>query len=118
MSKENIRPQGAEGISHPCTLAQPPHKSESGNSSSSCPPAFAHLADLLQRVSTDLYQARALFVAIEDRVKDEDGSALGMHIEALGQIGSDISERNGEDLSNTICTLRGYLVAQAHRGAA
>lgn len=118
MSMENIRPQGAEGISHPCTLAQAPIRPESGNSSSSCPPALTHLADLLQRISTDLYQARALFVAIEDRAKDEDGSVLGMHIEALGQIGSDISERNGEDLSNTICTLRGYLVAQDQRGAA
>lgn len=34
MSKKSIRPQGAEGISHACTLAQPPHVPVSGNSSS------------------------------------------------------------------------------------
>jgi len=59
-----------------------------------------------------------LFVAIEDRAKDEDGSALGVHLEALGQIGSDISERNAEALSNSICAIRGYLVEQAKGGAA
>lgn len=37
MSKQAIRPQGAEGISHACTLAQPPHVPESGNSSSTAP---------------------------------------------------------------------------------
>ncbi|WP_131224902.1 hypothetical protein [Achromobacter marplatensis] len=118
MSKENIRPQGAEGISHACTLAQAPTQPESGNSSSTHPLALARMVDLLQRISTDLDQVRALFVSIEDRAKDEEGSALGMHLEALSQIGSDISERNAEGLSNTICAIRGYLVEQAQGGAA
>lgn len=40
MSKQNIRPQGAEGIFHPCNLAQAPITMISGDSSSAVVDGF------------------------------------------------------------------------------
>ncbi|WP_312993226.1 hypothetical protein [Achromobacter animicus] len=64
------------------------------------------ILDLLQKVSTDLDQMGALFVAIHDRAADESGTGLALHFETLARIGVDIAERNGDLMCDTICLLR------------
>ena len=74
------------------------------------------VADLLRRLTDDINQMRALFLAIEDRAIDEHGSALGIQFETLARIGSDIAERNAAITCDTMCALRDVSGAEPSNG--
>ena len=76
------------------------------------------VADLLRRLTDDINQMRALFLAIEDRAIDEHGSALGIQFETLARIGSDIAERNAAITCDTMCALRDVSGAEPSNGVA
>lgn len=87
------------------------------------PTTASRVIELLQKLTTDIDQMRALFCAIEDRAMDgglglDQGSVVAMHFEALAHIGSDIADRNADATCNAICALRDAIKSERLEGGA
>ncbi|QKQ48515.1 hypothetical protein [Achromobacter denitrificans] len=102
MSKQKIRPQGAEGISHPHNVAKPSLTVNDTSTDSLLLAADNELVSWIETSIDTLYQLEELFKAIADCAKDQrhpNPAVLFARVSKLADLGAYVASdiANGAD---------------------